>query len=212
MRPSIVLFNAISLDGRTTGIDVDMGLFYEIAASLGEDATLAGSDTMLAATPAETESGGEALATPRDGPALVVVDSRGRLTDWPYWMAQPMWGRWIALGSDATPTGHTARLTRLGVTCLKFGAERVDLAAALAALSAEHGIARMRVESGGRLNTALLAAGLVDELHLLVCPVLAGGTKGPRFASELPERLFNLAFVAAEPKDSGTVLLSYRAG
>lgn len=213
MRPSVVLFNAISLDGRTTGFIVDMGLFYGIAAGFGEDVTLAGCDTMLAATPPQAP-GQDAPppVPPRDGPALVVVDSGGRLSGWPYWMAQPMWGRWFALGSHATPRDHVDSIERLGVVCRAFGEQRVDLGAALAALASDYGFARMRVESGGRLNAALLVAGLVDEMHLLVCPVLAGGTQGPRFAPDLPDRLFDLEFVAAEPKDGGTVLLSYRAG
>lgn len=214
MKPLVIVYNAVSLDGRTTGFPVDLGLFYGIAAGFHEDATLAGADTLLAATPPDAggETSARAPVARRAGPALVVVDSRGRVSGWPHWMAQPMWGRWIALGSEATPPDHSDRLIKLGVICLRFGDDRVDLAAALSALASTHGIERIRVESGGRLNAALLASGLVDELHLLVYPFLAGGTAGPRFLPDLPGRLFGLRFRSAEPRDGGTVLLSYGAG
>lgn len=209
-RPQVILFNAVSLDGRTTGFEVDLGLFYGIAQGFGEDATLAGCDTLLAATPADAGDSAADSATAKDGPLLVAVDSRGRLTNWSYWTAQPMWTRWISLGSERTPKAHLDRLERAGVRALRFGDDRVDIATALDTLAKEYDIGRLRVESGGHLNGALLAAGLADELHLLVHPVLAGGTQGPRFDEGLPAQLFNLEFAGSELQEGGNVLLSYR--
>lgn len=51
----------------------------------------------------------------------------------------------------------------------------MDLGRALAQLRAEHGVRAMVCEGGARLNSALLPAGLVDELHLVLSPVLVGG-------------------------------------
>ena len=50
---------------------------------------------------------------------------------------------------------------------------RVDLAALMQALGAR-GINELHVEAGGKLNGALLAAGLVDELLLYLAPCLLG--------------------------------------
>jgi riboflavin biosynthesis pyrimidine reductase len=51
-----------------------------------------------------------------------------------------------------------------------------DLREALHALRAEHGVTAIDCEGGPHLNAALLPAGLVDELHLVLSPQLAGGT------------------------------------
>ena len=60
---------------------------------------------------------------------------------------------------------------------------------------------------GGLLVAALLAAGLVDELRLLVHPVL--GAPGPHFFSEqLP--LTTLTLVISRPLALGVVALTYQ--
>lgn len=50
-----------------------------------------------------------------------------------------------------------------------------DLAVGLRRLRAEHGVRSVLCEGGPRLLADLLAAGVVDELHLVVAPRLAGG-------------------------------------
>ncbi|OGT24975.1 MAG: hypothetical protein A2Z17_00650 [Gammaproteobacteria bacterium RBG_16_66_13] len=45
----MILHNAISLDGRLDGFNLDVGLYYEIAGRLGADAILSGSNTILTA-------------------------------------------------------------------------------------------------------------------------------------------------------------------
>ena len=41
------------------------------------------------------------------------------------------------------------------------------------------GVQRLLVEGGGGLNDALFRAGLVDELHLTICPKVFGGRNAP---------------------------------
>jgi riboflavin biosynthesis pyrimidine reductase len=66
-----------------------------------------------------------------------------------------------------------------------------DLGSALARLRAEHGVASIDCEGGPGLNATLLPAGLVDELHLVIAPRLAGGRdsltvlNGPELAPPL---------------------------
>jgi riboflavin-specific deaminase-like protein len=50
-----------------------------------------------------------------------------------------------------------------------------DLAVALRRLYAEHGVRSITCEGGPRLNGTIIPAGLVDELHLVIAPKLAGG-------------------------------------
>ncbi len=46
-KPRVILHNAVSADGRVDWFPADIGLFYELAATWHEDATLAGSGTIL---------------------------------------------------------------------------------------------------------------------------------------------------------------------
>lgn len=72
-----------------------------------------------------------------------------------------------------------ARLRAVADAVRVCGRSRVDFPAALAWLKREWGVQRLLVEGGGELNAALWKAGLVDELHLTVCPLLFGGRDAP---------------------------------
>jgi 5-amino-6-(5-phosphoribosylamino)uracil reductase len=54
--------------------------------------------------------------------------------------------------------------------------------ALLASDLAERGVARVLLEGGGELATEFLAAGLADELHLVIAPFFVGDSAAPRFA------------------------------
>ena len=55
----------------------------------------------------------------------------------------------------------------------------VNLVALLATLRADYGVRRLVCEGGAQIFRALLAAGLVDELHVTLCPRIFGGEKAP---------------------------------
>jgi riboflavin biosynthesis pyrimidine reductase len=50
-----------------------------------------------------------------------------------------------------------------------------DMAEGLRRLRREHGIRSLVCEGGPNLNATLLPAGLIDELHVVFAPKLAGG-------------------------------------
>jgi riboflavin-specific deaminase-like protein len=60
-----------------------------------------------------------------------------------------------------------------------FGKKEIDFAAALGWLRTAHGVRTLLCEGGGELNDALFRAGLVDELHLTICPLVFGGRQAP---------------------------------
>lgn len=190
MKPRVILHNAVSADGRVDWFPADIGLYYELAASWHEDATLAGSDTILAAGGGAEAAAGREGEVPAAAPAaverpsaeedrrplLAVVDSRGRVKGWSTLLAAGYWRGGIALCSAATPADHLAWLDARGVQRIAAGADRVDLSAALEELAARFDVKTVRVDSGGTLNGELLRLGLVDEISLLVHPYLVGGT------------------------------------
>jgi 2,5-diamino-6-(ribosylamino)-4(3H)-pyrimidinone 5'-phosphate reductase len=199
-RPTVVIFNCTSLDGRMDGGvgTADMGLYYQLASCWNADAMLSGSSTMLAAfggaafagqieppppaAPASEDGDAAKELHPLAVPYLVVVDSRGRIHNWAQIQAQPFWRQVIVLCARLTPPAYLDELARQGVAHIAAGEQRVDLRQALASLSTNYGIRTLRVDSGGALNGALLRAGLVDEVSVLLAPLLVGG--------ETPQSIF----------------------
>jgi hypothetical protein len=78
------------------------------------------------------------------------------------------------------------RSPRRSIEELVVGAERVVLARALTALGQREGVEVVRVDSGGALIGALLNAGLLDEMSLLIHPRLAGVHGSRRWHGSAP--------------------------
>jgi 2,5-diamino-6-(ribosylamino)-4(3H)-pyrimidinone 5'-phosphate reductase len=165
-RPRVVVHVATSLDGATTGFEPDVDRFYRLIGTWEEDATLVGADTILAQERALAAAPRPGAAA--DAPLLAVVDARRRVSSWEALRDCGHWRGVVALRADRSdrPPGAARELVA--------GRERVDLGAALRMLRRDEGVRTVRVDSGGGLIGALLDAGLVDELSLLVHPVLAG--------------------------------------
>lgn len=79
----------------------------------------------------------------------------------------------VLLGPDV-PDAHLAELAADGVSYLVADALPIDLSAMLDNLGREFGIRRLLLEGGAGICGSFFAAGLVDELSLLVAPALDG--------------------------------------
>ena len=79
---------------------------------------------------------------------------------------------------------------------------------------AERGMARVLLEGGGELATQFLAAGLADELHLVVAPFFVGDPAAPRFAlpGRYPHGPGNRMQLAEVRQLGDVVLLRYLLG
>jgi riboflavin-specific deaminase-like protein len=62
------------------------------------------------------------------------------------------------------------------------GEREIDFRRALRELRQRWGIRRVLCEGGGEVNGALFDAGLVDEVHLTICPKVFGGRHSPTIA------------------------------
>jgi diaminohydroxyphosphoribosylaminopyrimidine deaminase/5-amino-6-(5-phosphoribosylamino)uracil reductase len=99
------------------------------------------------------------------------------------------------------------QLTHRGVRVKVLPAEagRVPLGKVLDQLGKE-GILTLLTETGTRLNTALLAAGLVDRVHLFVSPQIMGSDAIPAFRG-MPN-VIRMAQVEVERYDNDLGLCS----
>lgn len=219
-KPKVIIFNSLSLDGRMDGGgEIDLGLYYGLAARWNAEAMLSGSNTILAGlTGQEEPPEGDAPPSPKElhplaSPYLVVVDSRAQIHQWRWMQAQPFWDKLVVLVSHSTPAAYLEELERAGVPYIVAGEQQVDYHLALEELNARFGIQTVRVDSGGILNGVLLRAGLVDEVSILLQPWLVGG-ESPRsiFVAPdvaLPEQTIPLRLVHFEQVAENVLWLRY---
>ncbi len=78
------------------------------------------------------------------------------------------------LVARATPRAYVAYLRSQGIAYLVAGEDRVDLASALEIMATEMGVEDVVVDGGSKLSHALLAAGLIDRVHVEIAPVILG--------------------------------------
>jgi riboflavin-specific deaminase-like protein len=91
----------------------------------------------------------------------------------------------LVLTSERAPATALKRLRAVADAVHVTGKDEVDFPAALRWLRSEWNVQRLLCEGGGELNDALFRAGLVDELHLTLCPRIIGGRHAPTIADGL---------------------------
>ena len=88
----------------------------------------------------------------------------------------------LILTTRRAPEKDLQRLRALADEVKVCGGRKIDFQKALCWLRAKWGVKRLLCEGGGELNDALFRAGLVDELHLTICPKIFGGSNAATIA------------------------------
>jgi riboflavin biosynthesis pyrimidine reductase len=113
-----------------------------------------------------------------------------------------------------TPVEYLAYLRDEDIPYLVAGDGRVDLEQALQKMNAHLGVTHLLSTGGGRLNGALLRAGLVDEVSIEFLPALIGGVDTPSMfdspALESGEWPARLKLISAQVQAGGRVWLRYQ--
>jgi riboflavin biosynthesis pyrimidine reductase len=117
----------------------------------------------------------------------------------------------IALLGRDVADAHLAELQADGVSYIVADSAEIDLAAMLETLNTAFGIRRLLLEGGGAINGSFLAAGLVDEINILIGPAFDGDV-GQQGVVAYPGGLAGkceLTFRSATPIEYGMVHLRY---
>ena len=88
----------------------------------------------------------------------------------------------VVLTTRRAPPARLRQLRAVADEVKVCGNHKINFRAALRWLRAKWGVKRLLCEGGGELNAAMFRAGLVDELHLTVCPKIFGGRAAPTIA------------------------------
>ncbi|WP_242138635.1 dihydrofolate reductase family protein [Sphingomonas sp. TREG-RG-20F-R18-01] len=116
----------------------------------------------------------------------------------------------VLLGGDVADA-HLAELAASGVSYVVSDGAGIALPAALATLKHDFGIETLLLEGGGGINGTFLAAGLVDELSVVMTSALDGGTGAERivkFDDGLKGKV-TLSLTGCEQLAHGVVHLRY---
>jgi riboflavin biosynthesis pyrimidine reductase len=190
VKPHVSILMVTSIDGRLhpsrftsspDGGSRDWSAEYEkVHASLHGDAWLVGRVTMAEMSKADAHPPSKPAAVRRPihvakagaKSFAVALDPSGKL----HFKGSEVGGdHVIVLLGQQVLDSHLAELTADGVSYVVAEKSEIHLAAALDILAREFGIKHLVVEGGAATNGTFLAAGLVDELRILVAPALDGG-------------------------------------
>lgn len=181
MLPKVSILAMVAQNAGFTSPLLDVGTYYELGYSLGADAVLAGADSMLTGlsdfgeVPADESVPFEKSA---DGelPWLVITDSAGRMSGkLGHYRHMEYIRDCIVLVSDSSPKGYLDYLEENSYRKIigpKGPAGKVDLRHSLERLAADFGITHLRADAVGRLSSALLNEGLVDEIVMIYAPLI----------------------------------------
>ncbi|MDB6111053.1 MAG: 2,5-diamino-6-(5-phosphoribosylamino)pyrimidin-4(3H)-one reductase [Pedosphaera sp.] len=88
----------------------------------------------------------------------------------------------IILTTDRARPAQLKQLRALADEVKVCGERDLDFPFALRWLREKWNVKRLLCEGGGEINDALFQAGLVNEIHLTLCPVIFGGRTAPTLA------------------------------
>ncbi len=91
----------------------------------------------------------------------------------------------IVLTTERISEKKLQKLRELADEVNIFDKTEINFLTAFRWLRKKWGVKRLLCEGGGELNAALFRAGLVDEIHLTICPKIFGGRNAPTIADGL---------------------------
>lgn len=231
MHPRIICHMVSSIDGRlivdrwtapAAGLRRNdlLAHYEEVAARFAADGWLVGRKTMerhYAEVSSVSGTGGNAAREPhiadRRGRDLAIcIDPHGKLR---YGCDAADGNHLVAVLGERVSDAYLAELRADGVSYLFAGPDGKDLRRAMDTLGETFGVETILLEGGGIINGAFLAAGLIDEISLLVYPGIDGLAGMPSIFEHLgrpgehPATGRTLRHIATETLSGGMVWIRY---
>ncbi len=212
------MFNSVSVDCAIKDFELDIGLHYELADRVKADAHLIGSETartgieIYTENIPEEESSDFVKPTVKAGdlrPVWVISDGKGKLKGLLHVYRRSCYCKdVIVLVTDKTPEDYLSYLKERNYNVVSAGEDRVDYHLALDKLAVQFNVRTVLTDSGGGLNNVLLKEGLVDEVGLVISPVIVGKNATSLFRTL--ENKVNLELIRSERIKGNHMLVFYR--
>ena len=216
MMPKVIIHNSISIDGSLCSFEPNMKLHYRIAGKYNPDIHLIGSHTITAGielygegVPPEVISDFEKPKRKKNLPFWVLIDSKGKLEGLLHTCRRfELCRDVIVLVSKKTPQRYLHYLEERKYDHHRIGSDSVDLRQALSLLSKKYHAKTILTDTGRILGNLLLNQGLVDEISLLIHPVIVV-KKSYNMFSEIKKNL-SVSLMRCERLEKQYVWLVYQ--
>jgi 2,5-diamino-6-(ribosylamino)-4(3H)-pyrimidinone 5'-phosphate reductase len=223
MRPRVISHMVSTADGKTDPrrLGGNVSSDYELTAKeLGGDAWLCGRATMakdfakyqdarLFTSTSGSRAGARAAHVAEKASSYAIAaDTLGKLS----WKTNEIDGdHLICLVSESAPADYLTLLEGRGISYVVAGASEIDFARGLEILGASFGIRTVLLEGGGIVNGALVDAGVLDEVSLLVVPGIDGraGVSAVFEGRDTDAAPVHLALRSVDQRDGGILWLRY---
>ena len=146
----------------------------------------------------------------------VIIDGEGKIR-WQSGMVERRSDKMhiITILQENVSDAYIAHLRQASVSYVFAGKDSLDLPLAVRKLKEHFGIEKMLLSGGGIVDWAFLQAGLIDEISLVIPPVIDGGTE---LASAFDDSAFaanhspkSLSLIDVQRLDGGCIWLRYQA-
>lgn len=189
MKPYIVAHMMSSLDGRslTDGWHLDFAsdLYEDTAATFEADGWICGRVTMQEISHGDDYPKGLAKGTvPRTDHIVernaaqyaISIDPQGRVA----WKSNTaLKSHVVEVLTSQVSDDYLAYLQSIGVSYIFGGEHEIDLGKVVQTLAHELGVKKLIVEGGSHVSGAFVNAGLVDEVSVLIVPLVDGRSEHP---------------------------------
>lgn len=215
MLPKIIIHNSISIDGSLTGFEPNMELHYQIAGQYHPDAHMIGSNTIKVGIelygdgiPREEPSDFMKPKREKHLPLWVIIDTKGTLQGMLHTCRRfEMCRDIVLLISETTPPEYIDYLTERSYVYHVVGRSHVDLKNACQLLMKQYEIHTILTDTGRILSNLLLSQGLVQEISLLVHPIIIGNEAYSIFS--ILEKPITVTLKKTETFNHGYMWLEY---
>ncbi len=227
-RPYVICHMVTSIDGKVTGdfLTTDKGIeisetYYEVNRQLKGDAFACGRVTMESSftngfqpdlsTFENADIPIEDFVAEKHHYYAVSFDRHGKVgwTDSRIHDDAPGYDdcHIIEVLCEDTPKERLAYYRSIGVSYIFAGKDDIELRVALSKLNSLFGIKKLLIGGGSIINGAFQREGLIDELSIVVAPIVAGANDKPLFDKSTMEQYF---LSDAKPMPDNSVWLQYR--
>lgn len=230
-RPYVICHMVMSLDGKVTGdflyrdeAEKPTEIYYQMNRDYKADAFACGKITMegsftqnwypdLSKYPAFEKDHGfktDHIPDEKDKLYAVAFDRKGSLGWKSNYIIDKDSGyggaRIIEVLTKQTDARYLGYLEEMDIPYIFAGETNIDIPFALFKLKELFGIEALLLEGGSILNGAFQKADMIDELSLVVCPLVAGADSKPLFAES---EISDYELMKTEEKD-GVLVMRYK--
>jgi len=226
MKPYVICHMMSSLDGHalTDGWERPFKnaageLYEELAKTFNFDAWICGRVTMQEIAHGDDYPRGLAKAplprthhfADRNADSYAIsIDPHGKVA----WKSnQALGSHVVEVVSEAVEDDYLAYLQSIKVSYIFGGKTEIDLAQVVEVLASELGRKRLIVEGGPHVSGSFLNAGLVDEVSVLLLPLIDGRGEHPasfEVSAQVWRQPAYLKLTSAEVQEGGGVWLRYK--